>query len=89
MGQIRSQQVQLIRDSGSALGRTSKQFQLNIFVYFWTMNEELNILKGIHPGFVLESKLKERNIAKCSLALDLKEYPQTLSAITKGKYSWV
>ena len=49
------------------------------------MNDELSLLKGLHPGFILDRKLKERKIAKGPFAISLKEYPQTLSAITKGK----
>lgn len=49
------------------------------------MIQELNILKGIHPGFVLDKKLKERHLNKGKFALSVGEYPQTLTAITKGK----
>ncbi|HEX5170953.1 MAG TPA: plasmid maintenance system antidote protein [Cyclobacteriaceae bacterium] len=49
------------------------------------MNAELDILKGIHPGIVLEQKLGERKIRKGPFALSINEYPQTLTAITKGK----
>ena len=49
------------------------------------MIEEIAILKGIHPGFVLERKLKERNLRKRPFALSIDEHPQTISAITKGK----
>ena len=49
------------------------------------MKEQISILKGIHPGFVLERELEKRKIRKGSLALQIQEYPQTLSAITKGK----
>ncbi len=49
------------------------------------MINELEILKGIHPGFVLEKKLKERNISKGRFALSINEFPQTIGAITKGK----
>lgn len=49
------------------------------------MTEELNILKGIHPGFVLERKINERHLQKGQLALAIREYPQTISSITKGK----
>ncbi|MCW3118023.1 MAG: plasmid maintenance system antidote protein [Chitinophagaceae bacterium] len=51
------------------------------------MKDELDILKGIHPGLVLERKLKEQNLAKGRFALSLHEYPQTLTAISKGKRS--
>lgn len=49
------------------------------------MTNEISILKGLHPGLVLERKLHERKLSKKKLALSINEYPQTLSAITKGK----
>jgi len=49
------------------------------------MINEISILKGIHPGFVLERKLKERKLRKRPFALSINEHPQTISAITKGK----
>lgn len=49
------------------------------------MNQELEVLKGIHPGIILDRKLKERKLSKGRFALLIKEYPQTLGAITKGK----
>ena len=49
------------------------------------MIDEISILKGIHPGFVLERKLEERNLRKRPFALSIDEHPQTISAITKGK----
>lgn len=49
------------------------------------MKRELTILKGIHPGFVLERELEKRHLRKGCFALSLQEYPQTLTAITKGK----
>lgn len=49
------------------------------------MKRELTILKGIHPGFVLERELEKRHLRKGVFALSLQEYPQTLTAITKGK----
>lgn len=49
------------------------------------MLEEIDIIKGIHPGLVLEKKLKEQDISKGQFALSVKEYPQTITAITKGK----
>jgi antitoxin HigA-1 len=51
------------------------------------MNQELEILKGIHPGIVLDRKIKERKLSKGRFALMINEYPQTLGAITKGKRS--
>lgn len=44
----------------------------------------LNI-KGIHPGFILERELKNRNLPKGRFALKLQEFPQTIVSITKGK----
>jgi plasmid maintenance system antidote protein VapI len=41
--------------------------------------------KGIHPGLILERELKKRNLKKGPFALSLKEYPQVLGAITKGR----
>ncbi|TFF35022.1 helix-turn-helix transcriptional regulator [Mucilaginibacter psychrotolerans] len=41
--------------------------------------------QGIHPGLILERELKKRNIKKGPFALSLKEYPQTLNEITKGR----
>ncbi len=49
------------------------------------MKMQLDLLKGVHPGFVLERELKKRQIRKGSFALQIQEYPQTLSTITKGK----
>lgn len=49
------------------------------------MNDELSILKGIHPGFYLERELNRRGLRKGKFAISLQEYPQTLVSITKGK----
>ena len=49
------------------------------------MIDELSILKGLHPGIVLERKLKERKLSKGRFAMSVGEFPQTLGAITKGK----
>lgn len=62
-----------------------KQIHVNKFVYICIMESTLNILKGIHPGFVLERELKQRNLGKSRFALSLQEFPQTLVSITKGK----
>lgn len=45
----------------------------------------LEIIKGIHPGFILERELKKRHLRKKTFALSVNEFPQTLGAITKGK----
>lgn len=49
------------------------------------MKSSINIIKGIHPGIILERELKQRNIGKGRFALSLQEFPQTLVSITKGK----
>lgn len=49
------------------------------------MHKHITILKGIHPGVVLERELKKRKLTKGRFALSIHEYPQTLGAITKGK----
>ena len=49
------------------------------------MNDYLAIIKGIHPGFILARELEKRHLKKGQFALSLKEYPQTLVSITKGK----
>ncbi|WP_298707632.1 hypothetical protein [Chitinophaga sp.] len=50
-----------------------------------TTFKTIALIKGIHPGFVLERELKRRKIAKGPFALSINEFPQTLGAITKGK----
>lgn len=49
------------------------------------MDPNINIIKGIHPGLILERELKKRNLPKGSFALSINEFPQTITAITKGK----
>jgi len=49
------------------------------------MKTELSIIKGIHPGFILERELKQRCLRKGPFAISLQEFPQTLVSITKGK----
>jgi antitoxin HigA-1 len=49
------------------------------------MMNELSVLKGIHPGIILDRKLRERKLAKGRFALSIKAYPQTLNDITKGR----
>jgi plasmid maintenance system antidote protein VapI len=49
------------------------------------MENDISIIKGIHPGFILERELRQRNLKKGQFALSLNEYPQTLVSITKGK----
>jgi plasmid maintenance system antidote protein VapI len=49
------------------------------------MKTELSTIKGVHPGFILERELKKRHLRKGPFAISLKEYPQTIVSITKGK----
>jgi len=49
------------------------------------MINQLEIIKGIHPGFILERELKIRKLRKGPFALSLQVFPQTLVSITKGK----
>lgn len=49
------------------------------------MKSTISVIKGIHPGIVLERELEKRKLAKGRFALSLQEFPQTLVAITKGK----
>lgn len=63
----------------------TKQFKVNIFVYFVFMKAALEKYKGIHPGLILDRELKKRNLKKGSFALSLPEYPQTIVAIIKGR----
>lgn len=49
------------------------------------MINELSIIKGVHPGLILERELKKRRLKKGPFALSIQEFPQTLVSITKGK----
>ncbi len=49
------------------------------------MIKYLPVLKGIHPGFILERELKLRKIAKNKFAILLNEHPQTIVSITKAR----
>ena len=48
------------------------------------MKTKLDILKGVHPGKIIERELQKRNISKRQFALSVDEYPQTLGSIIKG-----
>ena len=48
------------------------------------MKSNLSIIKGVHPGFLLERELKKRKLGKGRFAISLNEFPQTLVSITKG-----
>ncbi len=45
------------------------------------MQKKLKILKGIHPGIILERELKELNLSKRKFALSINEHPQTICSI--------
>lgn len=49
------------------------------------MEYKIDIIRGIHPGFIVERELKRRKIRKVKFASDINEFPQTLTSITKGK----
>jgi len=49
------------------------------------MQNILEIIKGLHPGFYLEREFRKRKIAQGKFAISIGEYPQTLSTILKGK----
>jgi len=49
------------------------------------MNDELSLIKGLHPGIYLDYQLKKRKLAKGRFALSVNEYPQVIGQITKGK----
>ena len=48
------------------------------------MKTKLDILKGVHPGKIIERKLQKKNISKRQFAISIDEYPQTLGSIIKG-----
>ena len=48
------------------------------------MLPEIDKIKGVHPGMVLERELKARKLKKAKFALEIQEYPQTINAVTKG-----
>jgi addiction module HigA family antidote len=49
------------------------------------MNSKIDIIKGIHPGFILERELKKRGMTKGRFASSINEYPQLITSITKGR----
>ena len=60
---------------------------INKFVYICVMKTKIDILKGIHPGKIIERELLKSKISKRQFALSVGEYPQTLGAIIKGNRS--
>ena len=51
----------------------------------YAIDSNIAIIKGIHPGIILERELKKRELSKRSFAMSINEYPQLLGDITKGK----
>ena len=49
--------------------------------------KELALLRGLHPGIMLERELKNRNLPMEPFALSVNEDPQMLKAIIKGTRS--
>jgi antitoxin HigA-1 len=48
------------------------------------MLPDIDKIKGVHPGAVLARELKSRKMKKGRFSLDIKEYPQVITAVTKG-----
>lgn len=51
------------------------------------MKSKLEILRGIHPGVLIEKELKKKKIPSGRFAISINEFPQTLSAIINGRRS--
>lgn len=49
------------------------------------MIQYLPVIKGIHPGFIIERELKLRELKKNTFAQLLNEHPQTIVSIIKGR----
>jgi len=49
------------------------------------MYDSISLIKGIHPGIILERELRKRNLGKGQFALKINEFPQSITSITKGK----
>ena len=51
------------------------------------MIQHLDIIKGIHPGLILDRELKRRKMKKIHFAAQVDEHTQTIVAITKARRS--
>jgi len=51
----------------------------------YAIDSNIDLIKGIHPGIILERELSKRELSKRSFAISINEYPQLLGDITKGK----
>ncbi len=75
----------------TSLMTSSAQFDnVNIIVYICRnkmkmIDSNIAIIKGIHPGIILERELKKKGIPKRRFAISINEYPQLLGDITKSK----
>lgn len=49
------------------------------------MKDQLEILKGVHPGLFLSRELRNRQLRSGAFAESIGVHPQTLSAIIKGR----
>lgn len=49
------------------------------------MYNYLPVIKGIHPGLIIERELKLRKMQKSMLAKAIDEHPQTIGGITKAR----
>lgn len=75
-----------------AIIKINKLMKTNLFIIRYLciliiidMNSKIDIIKGIHPGIILDRELKKRKLQKSRFAISINEYPQTLVAITKAK----
>ena len=49
------------------------------------MRSRIDILKGIHPGKLIDRDLKKRNLSQRSFAASIGEHSQTLNAVITGR----
>lgn len=63
----------------------NKKCRINKIVYFCSMYNNLSVIKGIHPGLIIERELKLRKMRKSMLARAIEEHPQTIGGITKAR----
>ncbi len=49
------------------------------------MNRKIDILKGIHPGKIIDRDLKRRNLSQRLFAASIGEHSQTLNAVICGR----
>jgi len=50
-----------------------------------SLDKNIELIKGIHPGIILNRELEKRKLPKRQLAILISEFPQLLGDITKGK----